>query len=199
MYRDSHPTKLRLIETASEMLATMRPDEIQVDQLLQAARVSKGSLYHHFEDFSELLENAMVARFASGVDGDIEVLTTILMNSPDRETLLQSLAAVTEASHSVESRQRRFERARILSKSQGNPRLFAALRQEQQRLTDQLADLIYEGQNRGWFSTQFDARTIAVFVQSYTLGKIVDDVVAEPMEPDSWSRLINQVIRLILT
>ena len=181
------------------MLTELRPDEIQVEALLLKANVSKGSLYHHFEDFSELLEAAMVMKFAVGVDRDIEMLTQLLVSSSDKESLLNGLHLVTEYSHLPESRTRRFERARILSKSQGKPRLMELLSVEQQRLTDELTDLIYEGQNKGWLSSEIDARSTAVFIQAFTLGRIVNDVTENGFEQDRWTELIDRVVRLALS
>ncbi len=34
-------------------------------------------------------------------------------------------------------------------------------------------------------------------MQAYTLGKVVDDIVDEPMSETAWSHLINQVVDLV--
>ena len=53
-----HPTKQLLIKTALELMETKLPTEIAVDEILTNSGISKGSLYHHFEDLAELLETA---------------------------------------------------------------------------------------------------------------------------------------------
>jgi hypothetical protein len=65
---------------------------------------------------------------------------------------------------------------------------------EQARLTDALTDLITQAQEKGLYRRDFDARACAVLIQAYTLGKIVDDVVEEPVDPQAWNDLIMQVI-----
>ncbi len=62
MRQSVHPTKTHLIETAVKLLDTQLPHEIAVDEILDKSGISKGSLYHHFEDLAELLEAAQVAR-----------------------------------------------------------------------------------------------------------------------------------------
>ena len=57
-----------MIETVVNLLQTQSVDEINSDQVLEISGISKGSMYHHFEDFSDLIEHAQVARFASFVD-----------------------------------------------------------------------------------------------------------------------------------
>ena len=49
-----HPTKSLLISTTVKLLGTRLPGEIAVDEILDASGISKGSLYHHFEDLGEL-------------------------------------------------------------------------------------------------------------------------------------------------
>ena len=62
-----HPTKALLISTTVKLLDTKLPNEIAVDEILETSGISKGSLYHHFEDLSELLEVAQVERYAAWV------------------------------------------------------------------------------------------------------------------------------------
>jgi hypothetical protein len=72
------------------------------------------------------------------------------------------------------------------------------LGQEQSRLTNGLTDLVIYFQGKGWARQDLDARAIAVLVQAYTLGKVVDDIVDEPMSETAWNHLINQVVDLVL-
>ena len=62
MSKRVHPTKALLIATTVTLLDTKLPNEIAVDEILEASGISKGSLYHHFEDLGELLEIAQVER-----------------------------------------------------------------------------------------------------------------------------------------
>ena len=54
-----HPTSKRLINSTIELLQEFLPEEISTDLVLQHSGVSRGSLYYHFEDLSDLLETAM--------------------------------------------------------------------------------------------------------------------------------------------
>ena len=73
-----HPTKAILVETVVEMLETNKPDDIQADKVLEISGISKGSLYHHFEDLGELVESAQVARYSKWISISIDVMTNIL-------------------------------------------------------------------------------------------------------------------------
>ena len=55
-------------------------------------------------------------------------------------------------------------------------------------------DLFIEAQNKGWMSENVDARAAAVFVQAYTVGRVVDDIAPDKVDPEAWINLIMDVV-----
>lgn len=190
----THPTKTRLIETTAELLEKQFPQEIQVDEILEKSGISKGSLYHHFEDLGELLEAAQVFKYAAWVDRSIGLIVPVLSSVKTREEIIEGLAVLTKYTQSSEYRATRFYRARTLANSEVSDRFRKALGIEQDRLTAALEDLVAEAKNKGLFKTHLDNRVIAVFIQSYTLGKIVDDIVPSPIFQETWDGFILEML-----
>lgn len=200
MAKTSHPTRDRLIETMAELLDGSDPEHITADQVLSASGVSKGSLYHHFEDFEDLLEAALISRFSKNVDATIDHLASILATAGSRDELLAALRKVNDFDQDQSRFRFRLERARAAGLTYSSPRFHDALGIEQQRLTDAFTDLFVEAQNKGWMSTEVDARAAAVFVQAYTVGRVVDDIAPEKVNPLAWIDLIMRIIdKAILT
>jgi AcrR family transcriptional regulator len=194
-----HPTRNRLVDTTAFFLATRDPSTISVEEILLTSGISKGSLYHHFEDLAELLEAAEVKQYAEWVDKSIETLVGVLAGVKSRDELVESLKGVTRATQGREVLPARIQRARTIAKALNNPRFKSALGVEQQRLTSALEDLFREAIEKGWYRSELDPRACAILIQSYTLGKIVDDIVEDQMSPESWDNLIGQLIeRLFL-
>ena len=189
-----HPTKTRLIETTAEILETKFPEDIAVDEILEKSGISKGSLYHHFEDLGELLEAAQVQRYAAWVDRSIGLIVPVLSNAKNRDDIIEGLRVLTQYTQSEEYRVVRFSRARTLANSETSPRFQKALGIEQDRLTAALEDLVAEAKNKGVFREHLNARVIAVFIQSYTLGKIVDDIVPSPVAQQDWDDFILDML-----
>jgi AcrR family transcriptional regulator len=190
----THPTKTRLIETTAELLEKQFPQEIQVDEILEKSGISKGSLYHHFDDLGELLEAAQVFKYAAWVDRSIGLIVPVLSSVKTREEIIQGLAVLTKYTQSSEYRATRFYRARTLANSEVSDRFRKALGIEQDRLTAALEDLVAEAKNKGLFKAHLDNRVIAVFIQSYTLGKIVDDIVPSPIFQETWDGFILEML-----
>ena len=63
-----HPTKRALVQTVLDQLKTKKPSDLTSELILETSGISKGSLYHHFEDFDDLIETAQVFRYAAYVD-----------------------------------------------------------------------------------------------------------------------------------
>jgi AcrR family transcriptional regulator len=189
-----HPTKALLISTTVKLLDTKLPNEIAVDEILETSGISKGSLYHHFEDLSELLEVAQVERYAAWVDRSVEALVGLLAKVKTREDIVAGLKLVTRFTQDTKYSKTRFQRARAIASAEHNPRFRKLLADEQKRLTDALIDLINEARNKGLYASDFDAHAGAVLVQAYTLGMIVDDFVDEQMDPEAWYALIDKVV-----
>jgi AcrR family transcriptional regulator len=194
MQQNVHPTKARLIETAAELLESQFPQSIQVDEILDKSGISKGSLYHHFEDLGELLEAAQVARYAAWVDRSIGLIVPVLSSAKNRDDIIEGLRKLTTYTQSAEYRATRFSRARTLANSDSSERFQRALGLEQDRLTTALEDLVSEAKNKGLFKQEINSRTFAVFIQSYTLGKIVDDIVPTPMAQEKWDDFILNML-----
>ena len=189
-----HPTKARLIETTVELMNIKLPTEIAVDEILERSGISKGSLYHHFEDLAELLEAAQVARYADWVDRSIALIVAIMSKAKTKEDLFAGVKKMTLLTQSSEFKGFRYERARTIGNSQGHKRFQDLLAAEQERLTSGLTDIIREVIEKGFFHKDLNPRVAAIFIQSYTLGKIVDDIVTDPVNSKDWDDFIDQMV-----
>lgn len=194
MPQSLHPTKSHLIETAVALLEDKLPHEIAVDEILEKSGISKGSLYHHFEDLAALLESAQVARYADWVDRSMELIIKIISQAKSKEALFEGLKKMTLLTQSANFKNFRYERARTIGNSQGHERFQRLLAVEQERLTAGLTDIIREVIEKGYFNKNLNPHVFAVFIQSYTLGKIVDDVVTNPLDPNDWDDFINHMV-----
>ena len=194
-----HPTRERLLLTTVDLMDTENPEKVGVEMVLETSGISKGSLYHHFEDFPSLLEAALVYRFHRVVDTSLALIANTVATATTREEFFADMEKVTAITHSREMTAIRFERARALGHAGTSQRFKEALGVEQQRLTLAFADLVREAQNQGWVTNDIDPMAAAVFIQAYTIGKLIDEVTAEPVDEQEWLKLIHRMVERTFT
>jgi AcrR family transcriptional regulator len=197
MPRSGHPTKTKLVDTTAALLKTTPRSEISTDLILNTSGISKGSLYHHFEDLDELIETAMLVRYTDWVDSSIDLIMEIIEKSKTPDDVYKSLIQLTKFTQDPNRRSERIYRAEILGIAEASPRFAERLGLEQQRLTNALVDIIRDTQESGYFRKELDPHAIAVLIQAYTLGKVIDDYSPVPVDPERWNDLINTIIRRV--
>lgn len=196
--RDSHPTKVHLTEAAATLIDELGSQGFTVEQLLEKSNISKGSLYHHFEDFHDVIMQAQVLRFARYVEDDITALTNVLLASTSREDMFGRLDLISRATHDPARSGRRADRIEILAGARHSEKMKNALGPTQARLTGAIADLVREMKAKEFISENLDPGSVAVFIQAYSLGLIVNDVSNEPIDLEEWHALISRMTRGLL-
>lgn len=191
---NKHPTSKRLVLSTMELMQAFLPEEISTDMVLQHSGVSRGSLYHHFEDLSDLLETAMVAVFSEIVDHNIAMIAGLIDQASSAADFYRATEQFNQVTQAPERRDLRFERIRLLGFACRNPRMAKKLAAEQSRLTDSYARLFRIAQEKGWMHADFDPRAAAVLIQAYTLGRSVDDLGDEPVDLLAWNSLIMKIV-----
>jgi AcrR family transcriptional regulator len=195
MSRETHPTKTKLIEATTALLKRHKSAELSVDMVLAESNISKGSLYHHFEDLEDLIEVTLLARYAKWVDINVVTMSNILVNARSSKDIYMGLVEITERSQDRNLSKERFFRAEVLAKANSSPRFAKKLQDLQQQLTDSLTDLIREAQEKNYYDKSNDPKAVAVFIQAYTLGKIVDDMSSSQVNQENYNALINKIIK----
>jgi AcrR family transcriptional regulator len=186
-----HPTKRALVQTVLDQLKTKKPSDLTSELILETSGISKGSLYHHFEDFDDLIETAQVFRYAAYVDQSIHILTKVFQTAKNRDEMLVELKQLTKFTQSPNLMSQRMDRATSISLANANPRMMQKLNAQQDRLNEALIDIFREARDRGWINPDVDLHAGAVFIQAYTLGIIINDVSGKKLDNKAWTDLID--------
>ena len=189
-----HPTKRLLLETVIKLLDTKKPEEILSDEVLQISGISKGSMYYHYKDWYEIIEDAICERFGRYVDRSVELCENAMNKSKTRDDLVNFLKQVTRETQKSEQLAIRYARVQAIAMASQSDRMKKKLGAVQERLTESLEDLFREAKERGWANEGMNPRAVAVLVQAYTFGHVVDDFTPEHMEIEAWYLLIDQVV-----
>jgi AcrR family transcriptional regulator len=190
-----HATKQLLLDTVLAMLQTENPGSITSEQVLAKARVSSGSLYHHFEDFADLLDQALCIEFEAFTNRTIDLL---LMTNDQAHNLQEWAVGVQEArriTHGPQYERNRVLRVLAVAHGAVNARMRKRLGDVQDQLNQKFVRFVRDAQKSGYVKADLDPLTVAVFIQSYTFGSIIDDIAHEKVDTATWVDLLDRVAR----
>lgn len=185
-----HPTRTLLLTIAVDLLKEQGPVDFRVDDLLDRSGLTRGTMYHHFENVDDLIESALVASYSEGVEATILYIRGVLASATSFEQFRDGLFQANE-NYVRNDDLRTLRRLRAFTLANSASRLAESLAVEQQRLTDEYVSVIVEATNKGWIKKSIDPLALAVFVQAYSFGVIIDDVSVTHVEPDIWAKHIE--------
>ncbi len=193
-----HPTRDALIDTVARLLETKNPEDIKVDEVVSESGISSGSLYHHFRDLTDLVDHAMVARFANYSNRNIDALVVLTDNARDRESLSALLQAYIASQATPDRADARTMRVQVVARAANDERFRTLFLAEQDRIIGAVADLAREFQSRGLVDSTLDPTAIAVFFGIYNIGLIINDLLSNPSSPDDLLSLMSGFIDRVL-
>lgn len=191
---DRHPTLVALLETTKKLIAEHGADGFTVEMVLAESGISRGSLYHHFEDFPDLVESALVEVNRDYVQASIDLAKNAIEGAETRDEFLAAIRRMTTILHSEERFKARIDRVRMIALCADSPSFRAKFGEAQADLIENLADTIRQGQEKGWVRGDFDPRVLATFMSAYTVGVTLNDVSADPISFEAWNDLVHDVI-----
>jgi AcrR family transcriptional regulator len=187
-----HPTHVLIVDSAVQLVKKKGIAEFHIDDLLEATGLTRGAIYHHFENVDQVLESALLAIYVEGVNGNIAQVRQTLASAT---TFDEFRDGIVEANRlyvkNAKLRELRKLRAHAMARTATSSDLAASLSREQQKLTDEYVVVITEAQRRGWVQEDLDVNSLAVFIQAYSFGIIIDDVSETHIKHDSWALLIE--------
>lgn len=166
--------------------------------VLAEANVARGTLYLHFEDFSDLMETVLLEMFSTSVEENINSFRRLVEASSTKHAFLTGVNGLLKESQGPDRRGFRFGRLRLLAYSEQNPRFARLLSKEQARLNRAFEEIFVRMREKGWLSKTLELASVVIFVQAFTLGQIVDDVAEEKMSLEGWNHLIGKVVEKVL-
>jgi AcrR family transcriptional regulator len=194
----SMETRNRVLAVALEQLEAGGEAAVRIDEIRDRSGVSIGSIYHHFGDREGVIAAAQLRRFARFAEVDVRALADVVEQSADVEEFRSNVRRLTLDSRSQVRTDRRWGRIGVLASTIGRDDLRADIEQILTRLTDGFAAHVAQGQARGFFRSDLDARAIAAFVEAYSLGFVLNDVDARGVDETMWQQVVWTVLDALI-
>jgi AcrR family transcriptional regulator len=190
----------QVLDETTRLLDTVGETGLRIEELIAATGVSKSSLYQQFSDRDGLIAAARARQFEAIVNESIDGIKQLVSSATTRQGLRDALHAATVFTQNISRNADRIQRAAIVAGTVGRPAFAKQLTAAQTRLTDALTSLISEARRDGQISPTHPDRTIAMFIQAYTFGRVLSsfDSKRGAKDNEEWVALIDDVIDRLL-
>jgi AcrR family transcriptional regulator len=184
----------KLLAATERLTLLSHPENIALTDVMEAADVARATVYHHFGDLEGLIGAATLRLYSRNVRDDLAAIEQVIEGANNVDEFADQMRLITGIANGEERRQYRLLRASCIDYARGRPVLVEQLADIQTSLTDDLAKAIAKAQHKALIREDLDPRAFAVFIQAYSLGKLVDDVAGLHTSAGAWDYLIDTLV-----
>ena len=185
-----HPTAQKLVDTVIEMLQTTSYNNIKSENVLVRSRITRGPLYHHFEDFDDLIQTAQIQLYKKFVLDVTSQLVNVLNSAEDLATVQNKLKEfINVRSEKIADNVLR-QRIGIIHNAASHPALREKLFESQETLTQEWMKAYQICLDRGWADPTVDSRCVSILMQATFIGRVLDGMSNVQMDLEEWKKVL---------
>jgi AcrR family transcriptional regulator len=185
--RRGRATAAKLIEFASIELDRVGPAKFDIDSVLRASKISKGSLYHHFGSKNGLLVAVETHQFTKYLTDQNTLLRNLVETCQSAGDFLTLIVAVMKISGSPEGRDLRKKRIRAIVVAQYDKKLAELVKTAQIKDSNYLAETLQIAKDRGWLKPDVDVLATSYWIQGLFISHIMLDITGISDLDDAWN------------
>lgn len=187
-----HPTYEKILNTAIDVLVENGFDRFNVQDVLDRAEVSRGTLYHHYGDVDALIEAALAASYSRELKANrqrtLDLIERCKTATEFRREVKRLLEAIADTPASI-----RLRRVHTIALCQTRPDLDDAIRAEQDENNRGFEEIIRLAQDKGFARKDLDPRVGAALLQGIGISRITDEASSEPLSNSQWADLTFEI------
>lgn len=195
---DGRETAKRIIHFAQQELESAGLVNFNLDRVIEASGVSRSSVYHHFGGREGVIAAVETEFLRSSLDAGMTELTELLSKVQTGEeafTLVELGVLVSGSEKQKAIRRRRISTLAMVPNSPTTKKLLVTL---QGPGTERFADLLRDLRDRGLCQPIEPIEGTAHLIQSILLGRILVDILEDPVTEAQWSQTVSQTLRFLL-
>jgi TetR/AcrR family transcriptional regulator, transcriptional repressor for nem operon len=189
-----------VVAVTTRLLQEKGDPRLRIEDVMAETGIAKSSLYAKFGGRDGLVAAALAKQFEEIVTESLDGLRFAVERSSSSSELQRLLAMILKMTLTSPRDSQRMTRIAVLANTIGEPTFRSHLEEAQTALTDGITDIITSAAARGLVAPAYEPRTIANFVQAYTLGRVLVsfDRNRRPDEIEEWIRLVGDILGTML-
>lgn len=188
----------RLIDSALVFIDRDGIDGARLRDIVEHADMTTGSLYWFFKNRRALINAALAERYVRKMRQLTDAAEEIIAKGLVIGDPLDLLTEITVRVGDPERVMARRERVQVLAAALDDPVLAKQVADVQRTLLAQLTNVIKTAQERRILRADIDAYSVAVLVQSTTVGLASVDLAPDLLpQDDNWIHLVGRVVKAL--
>lgn len=195
---DGRETAKKILQFAEKELNNSGLVNFNLDRVIEESGVSRSSVYHHFGGREGVIAAVETEYLRASIDAGMTEMTEMLARCSTGEEAfaLVELGVLVSGSDSQKATRRR--RISTLAMSANSPATKNFLMEFQRDGTIRFADLLRDLQKRGLCAPVEPIDGTAHLIQSLLIGRILVDILEDPVVESQWSQSASATLRFLL-
>jgi AcrR family transcriptional regulator len=178
-----------MLEAAIELLEGGGEAAVRVDPVVDAASVTKPSLYHYFGDRDGLIVAAQAERYRRSLLYGMEGQREATERCQSREEFMNLVRSWMEAITGPDGEERRRVRVEVLGSAASRPQLRSQTSEMDTIAASELGELLRVAHGRGWVKTEFDLDVAAIWWYGMMNGRYLVEKTQTPLVRREWDAI----------
>lgn len=173
-------------------------DSAALGRLLDQAATSYSIMFEEFGGIDELIDSARLSQVTSRTRIAVDMLDTAIAQATTYDEAIAGLCTMAQIVSDPQFAADRVMRTAVIGSTLTRPEIRQAVAEMQHHLTTRFTQSIADGERRGLYRCATPPRAIAVFVQAFTAGQIIDEMDYESTPLEDWTNTADHALRGLL-
>jgi len=184
------------VNAALEIILAKGIDALRLEDVLEIAGTSKGSLYWHFEDRTDLIREAIAEHLRRMNEETIILLDALLSTEPSRDEYVLQLQPVLADPWDGAEVDKRWQKMELLVAARRDPMLWDLMQDLQRRSLRIYTELVSRARDLDILRRDVDVAAVAISLQAITMGSVLIEVVGDDApSPEAWFGLMLVLVQ----
>lgn len=190
----------QILRAARDLVNEAGESNFRIADLVKLSGRSVGSIYHSFGSRDGVLEAVWMLQMAESWAVDASRLQLLLSMVTTPAELDGAVELLARELHDPSRSEQLWAKLEVIAAARHRPSLRRVVERAQRAMTDTYTAALEDLQRRGVVVADVDARAVAVFVQAFTIGRIVGELGGTTTDGfEQWVEVVRRTLTGALT
>ncbi|MCE2817360.1 MAG: TetR/AcrR family transcriptional regulator [Ilumatobacteraceae bacterium] len=187
-------TRSRLIEATIEAIAAGGEGSVRVHNIAEQAEVREPSVYHFFKNRKELVEAAQAERYRRSYYEMILPFKAMASGATSKQEFLDIILQIFSVMYQQDRATSRSTRINVLGSAQTSKFLSQVVADVNYEISQALADVFAEAQEKGWVRTSIDAQMLSLWLMGQVNSRNLPEMDLERSRIEEWDKISLEAV-----